>query len=241
MLNIVQHIRVQGTKPYYEDAAGVEGNFVWVIDGATSLVGDDGDDGGVVARFAATLSDALHVHAADASDAADLRELLHAAVAEATRQTGPIDVEHPWEVPSAALVLAHVEDDTVRLIQAADVEWHVIGLDGGAGSVSEPVFLQAMERTEQDIAALDHDTPAARRDVYRGVRATMNSTGGYPVVQYGMSRPLEVGEVVVHADAAEVIMHSDGWPKLVREGLGTRLLGTGGFDDATFLHVAATH
>lgn len=66
-----------------------------------------------------------------------------------------------------------------------------------------------------------------------------NASGGYPVVQYGMTSPLAVEEIVVQApDDPELVLYSDGWPKLAREGLGARFAGgSGGFDDATYLLV----
>lgn len=35
----------------------------------------------------------------------------------------------------------------------------------------------------------------------------------------------------------EIVVHNDGWPKLDREGLATRLAADSGFDDATYLRV----
>lgn len=242
MLDIVQNIHIQGTKPYYEDNAGTQGNFAWVIDGATSLVPDtSSDDGGVVSAFTANITAALHNLATDADDEVDLRELLHEAVTQATRHIGPLDLRNPWESPSAAMVLAHVSDTQVRLIQSADVAWQVRDSNGVVDeSLSEPVFAQFEARNQSDVAGLTRGGgfDSARRDVYRRTRAMANASGGYPVVQYGMTSPLAVEEIVVQASTPDLVLHSDGWPKLAREGLSARLSGgSGGFDDATYLWV----
>ena len=243
MLNVIQNLHIQGTKPYYEDNSGVEGNFAWVIDGATSLVPDtSSDDGGVVSAFTANITAALHNLATDADDGVDLRELLHEAVMQATRRVGPLDLQNPWEPPSAAMVLAHVSDTQVRLIQSADVAWQVRDSTGVVvdGALSEPVFAQFEVRNQSDVAGLTRGDgfDSARRDVYRRTRAMANASGGYPVVQYGMTSPLAVEEIVVQSPDPELVLHSDGWPKLAREGLGARFAGgSGGFDDATYLWV----
>lgn len=243
MLDIVQNIHIQGTKPYYEDNAGTQGNFAWVIDGATSLVPDtSSDDGGVVSAFTANITAALHNLATDADDGVDLRELLHEAVAQATLHIGPLDLHNPWEPPSAAMVLAHVSDTQVRLIQSADVAWQVRGSNGVVvdEALSEPVFAQFEARNQSDVAGFTRGDgfDSARRDVLRATRSKANAADGYPVVQYGMTSPLAVEEIVVQAPNPELVLHSDGWPKLAREGLGARLAGgSGGFDDATYLWV----
>ncbi len=241
MLKVMQDIRIQGTKPYYEDSAGTQGNFAWVIDGASSLTGDTGDDGGVVASFASNISMALHELADTADDAVDLRALLHQAVQQATWQTGPLDLWHPWEPPSAAMVLAHVTDTQVRLIQSADVTWQVSDETGIVGeSSSEPEFAGFEAYNISTVARLDrgsNDFAAARRDIFRATRAKANTEGGYPVVQYGMVIPLAVKETVVQANSPELVLYSDGWPKLEREGLAARLAGDSIFDDATYLRV----
>lgn len=242
MLDVIQNIHVQGTKPYYEDNAGTQGNFAWVIDGATSLVPDNSsDDGGVVASFTSYLTAALHELAKTVPDDVDLRELLHEAVTQATRRVGPLDLQNPWEPPSAAMVLAHVSNTQVRLIQSADVAWQVRDSTGVVdGALSEPVFAQFEARNQSDVAGLTRGGgfDAARRNVYRRTRAVANASGGYPVVQYGMTSPLAVEEIVVQAPDPELVLHSDGWPKLAREGLGARFSGgSGGFDDATYLWV----
>lgn len=241
MLKVLHDIRVQGTKPYYEDNSGVQGNFAWVIDGASSLVGDTGDDGGVVAAFTSNITMALHELADTADDAVDLRALLHKAVTEATRRTGPLDIKNPWEPPSAAMVLAHVTDTQVRLIQSADVAWQVSNDTGVvAESDSEPVFAVFEAYNLDVVKGLAPGTAGdtKRREVFRTTRAKANVAGGYPVVQYGMSSPLAVEETVVRADTPELLLYSDGWPKLSREGLDARLAGgSGGFDDATYLRV----
>lgn len=241
MLEVMHDIRVQGTKPYYEDNSGVQGNFAWVIDGATSLVPDNSsDDGGEVAAFTSNITMALHELADTADDAVDLRELLHDAVTRATRKTGPIDIKNPWEPPSAAMVLAHVTRDSVRLIQSADVAWQVTSTAGVVGeSDSEPVFAGF---EAHNLAAVKGLVPGAegdayRRDVFRTTRAKANIAGGYPVVQYGMAEPLAVEETVIHAHAPELVLYSDGWPTLEREGLAARLAADSGFDDATYLRV----
>ena len=108
-----------------------------------------------------------------------------------------------------------------------------------AESDSEPVFavLEAY-----NLAAVKGLAPGAagdtkRREVFRTTRATANAAGGYPVVQYGMSSPLAVEETVVRDDTPELLLYSDGWPKLAREGLDARLSADSGFDDATMLRV----
>lgn len=243
MLDVIQNMHIQGTKPYYEDNSGVEGNFAWVIDGATSLVPDNSsDDGGVVASFTSYLTAALHELVKTVSDDVDLRELLHAAVILATRQVGPLDLQNPWEPPSAAMVLAHVSDTQVRLIQSADVAWQVRDSTGVVvdGALSEPVFAEFEQHNLSTVAGLARDDKyeARKRDVFRETRAKANAADGYPVVQYGMTSPLAVEEIVVRAPDLELVLHSDGWPKLAREGLGARFSGgSGGFDDATYLWV----
>lgn len=242
MLEVMHDIRVQGTKPYYEDNSGVQGNFAWVIDGATSLVPDNSsDDGGEVAAFTSNITMALHELADTADDAVDLRELLHDAVTRATRKTGPIDIKNPWEPPSAAMVLAHVSDNQIRLIQSADVAWQVSTSTGVvAESDSERVFAAFEEYNLDAVKGLAPSAAgdAKRRDIFRTTRAKANAAGGYPVVQYGMTSPLAVEETVVQATSPELVLYSDGWPKLAREGLDARLAGgSGGFDDATLLRV----
>lgn len=242
MLNVIQNMHIQGTKPYYEDNSGVEGNFAWVIDGATSLVPDNSsDDGGVVASFTAHITAALHELAKTVPDDVDLRNLLHAAIILATRQVGLLDLQNPWEPPSAAMVLARVSDTQVRLIQSADVAWQVRDSTGVVGeSDSEPVFAGFEQYNQSAVAGLvrDNEYEARKRDVFRETRAKANTADGYPVVQYGMPNPLAVEEIVVQATDPELVLHSDGWPKLAREGLGARLAGgSGGFDDATYLWV----
>lgn len=139
------------------------------------------------------------------------------------------------------MVLAHVSDTQVRLIQSADVAWQVRDSNGVVDeSLSEPVFAQFEARNQSDVAGLTRGGgfDAARRDVYRRTRAMANASGGYPVVQYGMTSPLAVEEIVVQSPDPELVLHSDGWPKLAREGLSARLSGgSGGFDDATYLWV----
>lgn len=242
MLDIVQNIHIQGTKPYYEDNSGVEGNFAWVIDGATSLMPDNSsDDGGVVSSFTSYLTAALHELAKTVPDEVDLHILLHAAVILATRRVGPLDLNNPWEPPSAAMVLAHVTDTQVRFVQAADVAWKVSNSAGVVGeSDSEPVFAGFEQHNQSAVAGLvrDNEYEARKRDVFRETRAKANAADGYPVVQYGMPNPLAVKEIVVQATDPELVLYSDGWPKLAREGLGARLAGgSGGFDDATYLQV----
>lgn len=242
MLEVVQNIKIQGTKPYYEDNSGVEENFAWVIDGATSLVHDNtNDDGGDVAAFTRNITAALHELAATAPDDVDLRNLLHTAVILATRCVGSLDLHNPWEPPSAAMVLAHVSNEEVRLVQSADIAWQINDSNGVVTeSLSEPVFAGLEQRSLSAIASLARDDEFERRkrDVFRDTRAKANASDGYPVVQYGMTRPLAVEETVVQATSPELILYSDGWPKLVREGLDARLAGgSGGFDDATYLRV----
>lgn len=242
MLNVIQNLHIQGTKPYYEDNSGTQGGFAWVIDGATSLVPDNSsDDGGVVSSFTTHITAALHSLAADADDEMDLRELLHEAVTQATRRVGPLDLRNPWEPPSAAMVLAHVSDTQVRLIQSADVAWQVRDSTGVvAESDSEPVFAGFEQHNQSAVAGLarDDEYEARKRGVFRETRAKANAADGYPVVQYGMTSPLAVEEIVVQTPDPELVLHSDGWPKLAREGLGARFAGgSGGFDDATYLWV----
>lgn len=241
MLNIVQRVAVQGTKPFYEDACGVAGDYAWVIDGATSLVGDDGNDGGVVAEFARHLSESLCELSPDAGES-DLRLLLFEATAAATRRVGPIAVDNPWDPPSAAVTLAHITSQRVRLVQAADVSWRVTDDAGRVHQrASEPVFARVSARTSGEVSSADPwgTDPGARRAVYRETRSTMNTPGGYPVVQYGMSRPVALDEVVVDAEFPEVVLFSDGWPILRRKGFDRRLHASDGFDDATYLRVRA--
>lgn len=241
MLDVVQRVAVQGTKSFYEDACGVAGEYAWVIDGATSLVGDDGNDGGVVAEFARHLSESLCELAPDAGES-DLRLLLFEATAAATRRVGPISVDNPWDPPSAAVTLAHITSQRVRLVQAADVSWRVTGTVGRVEQrASEPTFARVSARTRGEIARVDPwgTDPGARRAVYRETRATMNTPGGYPVVQYDMGQPVAVDEVVVDAQRADVVLFSDGWPILRRKGFDQRLHASDGFDDATYLRVRA--
>ena len=196
----------------------------------------------MVSGFTSNITAALHEFSADADDGVDLRELLHQAVVEATRRVGPLDIRKPWDPPSAAMVLAHVSDKQVRLLQSADVAWQVRDATGVVSmSVSEPVFAGF---EAHNIAAIKKIAPgpegdAQRREVFRATRAKANAEGGYPVVQYGMAQPLAVKEGIVHADAPELVLYSDGWPRLYRNGLEVRLHGDVGFDDATFLHVRA--
>lgn len=140
------------------------------------------------------------------------------------------------------MVLAHVTPTSVRLLQSADVSWCVVN-DAGTTheSRAEPGFAEFEARNKRDVAELAQGAgfAAAQRDIYRKTRAMMNVEGGYPVVQYGMDGPLAVVETVIQANDPHVILHSGGWPKLLRGGLDARLLGEDGFDDVTSLHVRA--
>lgn len=178
MIEVVQRISVQGTKPYYEDAVGAAGDFAWVIDGATSLVGDTGDDGGVVAQFSRALSDALRARAVrhtSVGNEADMNDMVRAAVVHATSVLGPIPVGEPWEPPSAAFALAHVTADRVRVVQAGDVAWQVLatllvttGVDTAAGVETTQKLVRSLEagqheyRDELEDARYDVTTVATR-------------------------------------------------------------------------------
>lgn len=234
MIEVVQRVSVQGTKPYYEDAVDTDGDFAWVIDGATSLVGDTGDDGGAVARFVRSLSDALRAGAVSRTSVgieADLADMVRAAVVHATSVLGPLPVGELWESPSAAFALAYVSAHRVRVVQAGDVAWKVLDEHGAvvAGATSEPRFATAAARTRDQIAQLEPDGgfETARRAVYRRTRAAMNTTGGYPIAQYGIRWELDVDEHVVDVENAIVELSSDGWPRMVDGGFDRRVRGAG--------------
>lgn len=236
---ITQRVLVQGTKPHLEDACGAEENYVWALDGATSLSDDPNDR--LVSEFVRHVDAGLHQVINEMDKKRDLVNIMRGAIVYATTMVGPLRFDHDWEVPSFAFVLAKVEQGVVEVIQAADVAYRITDSHGSSvESASDFRFSEAEQRNRDAIARLEErgeDTPEARRSIYRETRATMNTDNGYPVGSYdggGLSQVLPVTFYV--EGAADVEMWTDGWQHM-RAGFATRIdpEKSEGFDDAAYI------
>lgn len=194
-----------------EDAFGHSGRFAWVIDGATPL-----SAGGVRAHeWSRALSAALATLAADAADTATL---MAAAVRQAASRLGwseDPDLE-PYELVSAAGILAMARTGGVDLLSWGDCEAATVGDDGLIQRLCDSRLPEIDARTlvalEKLRAGSLPEEEATRRwleDYVRPARCLMNTDGGYPTLTPD-GRGLPMAFRVSVDGARRVLLFSDG-------------------------------
>ncbi|WP_343684316.1 hypothetical protein [Asticcacaulis sp.] len=172
---------------YNEDALGISGDAVWLLDGATSLGPSRMAGTSDAAWFAHFVSDRL-VHTTGSVD-----ERLSAAI-DAARTVyealGPLP-EAPWAMPSAGAAMLRRDGDMLEIGMLGDVKVWLIAPDGAVTALPGGEVLEALDAAalERLVAMRAEQGPiglkAARTQLdplLRDNRSKMNIEGGYWVL-----------------------------------------------------------
>lgn len=205
-----------------EDGCGAAARFAWVIDGATGLGDDDLLD---APSDAAWLTAALdEVLARAAADHTSPHELLIHAAAEcerrflAERRRAP---RERYEVPTAAVMLAHFGPDAVEIAELGDCALFLAGGDGAIrrfGGTEEGRALETANARNMMTPGTDRRAPDVLAFLRR-VRNRANTPGGYAIFapERGTAdaarchrHPIAVGEALFLSDGYEAAIDDYG-------------------------------
>ncbi|MBG0738411.1 hypothetical protein IV500_03065 [Paeniglutamicibacter antarcticus] len=217
-------VQSEGDNHVQEDACGFAGADAWIIDGATSLLQPLGlpaasDPSWLAQTLSAALAEAAcakALGAAGSEEGVATRELLARGLVTVDR-TGQLLVgQERVRFPSAAVSVAHLDDDGVELLSLADCHVVVELADGGVEHViGELADVRVQPASEPARGAQD---PTERRRLLLADRERRNTAGGLWVAR-------REPEAAAHAFVARfgppalLVMASDGAWRAVDLGL----------------------
>lgn len=166
-----------------EDGFGARGAFAWIIDGATGL-GDEPllpQAQSDAAWLTAVLGEALE---AGAEEADDPMTLLTGAARIAEARFNAERVRAPkerYEIPTAAVLLAHFEDGAVEIVDLGDCAIYLEAPDGPHRYGGTEAGRALEKANAQRHMAGGGGRTGAVVEMLRAVRSTANTPEGYPI------------------------------------------------------------
>ncbi|MEA1648584.1 protein phosphatase 2C domain-containing protein [Nitrospirillum sp. BR 11164] len=213
-----------GTAPN-EDAAGHQGDWAWVIDGATGVSGATIEGLSDAAWFARAVDRALRGAIPD-SGQSPTDAVLHRVVEECAQAftQATRDAPRAWhERPSAAFALLRRLGDRLEMTTLGDCQIVHRAEDGQArlfGTSGIPVFEErTLRAARQALQAAPDLTPAGLWDrvvdQVRTNRRSMNIDGGYWVLSTDTAALAHVDRATIPVDGGPVALCSDGFLRLI--------------------------
>ncbi|MDQ0708123.1 hypothetical protein QFZ52_000775 [Arthrobacter woluwensis] len=172
---IVTRVQSEGDAHPQEDGCGFAGPDAWIIDGATTLLEPLGLPAATDPQWLThALTTALaRVGTGEMSGSLSARDRLAAALRRIDAVAQPLVGGERLRFPSAAVSLAHLDDDGVQIASLADCRVLVQAPEGG---VTVVLAEQADRRVDAALATQDPD-PEERRRLLRRDRELRNTDG----------------------------------------------------------------
>jgi len=204
---VVARVQSEGDAHPQEDGCGFAGPDAWIIDGATTLLEPLGLPGATDPQWLtqALTTSLSRVGTGEMSGSLSARDRLAAALRRIDAVAQPLVGGERLRFPSAAVSLAHLNDDGVEIASLADCRVLVRGQEGGTTVV---LAEQADRRVDAELAAQDPD-PEERRRLLRRDRELRNTEGNLWVARRE-PEAAQHAEVVRLPRPALVALVSDG-------------------------------
>lgn len=205
---------IKGTSEENEDAVGYQGNYCWVIDGATALFENPIYPPFTVADIANDLSDTLPENI---DDSKSLSEILHDTIQTVARYRLHISEnttsrEQYAKLPTFAIMLIRVAGDTLEYLSLGDC-YLTIGGKTVTDKRIEPFAIQNRKRIQQIIDEHGTVTAEERKSIFQNTRLKANAPDGYPIgsLDPNSAYGAKTGTISLHNMNATIVLYSDGF------------------------------